>query len=490
MDGACGVNWSAFHSSYDEKIDGCAITAGCGDWCWATGEGALPEHGKYRIEYEVKSIDTDNIAEIRVGVASRGANVHQQETWEPEGCYFWLSYRNGDGSYLVADGRYAQEKLSQESCEGSKIEVVVDQDASTVEFRLDGEPVVDEGGTACKLSVKPEHKRDLTPAACVYWAPSAVTLVTVEPIRPIMRKVSNAERREARRMQENQRLATANEMRKMSEAQRLQITAENRDKRLKPSALRDEPLCPELRLKDCITNTPVLNATVTVAQVDESGHDIVPGTERKLETGPGGTVDMRQLSGLPDGVTHRVVIDGGEHTNPDAFLVTPPVLASGTTNRLVEKRPDHWRVVLKWDDVPKDLDAHLIWKRSDGPAEHVYYSEKKSAGGDADLDIDVTDGKGPETITFRARACDANPDGTPVQYHFYVHNYSGDPSMKVKSRAQVSLYDSQGTTNIYSIEDARGDDASHRYWSVFKLSSNGELVVTNELRKDEPNLAE
>ena len=57
----------------------------------------------------------------------------------------------------------------------------MDQDASTIEFRLDGAPV-GKGGTACKLTVKPEHMRDLTPAAHVGYAGSALTLVAVEAV--------------------------------------------------------------------------------------------------------------------------------------------------------------------------------------------------------------------------------------------------------------------------------------------------------------------
>ena len=171
--------WGACHSSYDGKVQGGAITAGCGERRWATGEGTLPAHGKYRIQYEVNSTDSGDIADIRVGVASRAARVDQQDTWEPQGCYFWLSHRGGDGTFLVEDGTYVKKDIPQESHAGSIIEVIVDQSAATVEFRLDGAPVGGkEAGT--KLKVKREHQRDLTPAACVYWEPSAVTLVAVE----------------------------------------------------------------------------------------------------------------------------------------------------------------------------------------------------------------------------------------------------------------------------------------------------------------------
>ena len=82
---------------------------------------------------------------------------------------------------MCADRTRVQHRIPQESRAGSTIEVIVDQDASTLEFRLDGAPV-GKGGTACTLTVKPEHKGDLTPAACVRLAYSALTLVAVEAV--------------------------------------------------------------------------------------------------------------------------------------------------------------------------------------------------------------------------------------------------------------------------------------------------------------------
>ena len=120
-----------------------------------------------------------------MGVASRAAQLEDQyggaSVLASKGCYCWTSYRSGRGSVLYADGSDVQRDIPQESRAGSTIEIIVDQDASTVEFRLDGAPV-GKGGTACKLTVKPEHKRDLTPAACVWDPGSALTLVAVEAV--------------------------------------------------------------------------------------------------------------------------------------------------------------------------------------------------------------------------------------------------------------------------------------------------------------------
>ena len=116
-----------------------------------------------------------------MGVASRAARVEDQQFSTAKGCYYWESYQSGDGSILRADGSCVQGGIPQESRAGSTIEIIVDQDASTVEFCLDGAPV-GKRGTACKLTVEPEHKRDLTPAAMVRGAGSALTLVAVEKV--------------------------------------------------------------------------------------------------------------------------------------------------------------------------------------------------------------------------------------------------------------------------------------------------------------------
>ena len=133
------------------------------------------------MQYRVDRIDSDADYDILVGVASRAARVEDRHGDTPKGCYFWESYWSGDGSHLRADGSWVQDDIPQESRAGSTIEIIVDQDASTVEFRLDGAPV-GKGGTVCKLTVKPEHKRDLTPAACVAYSGSALTLVAVEAV--------------------------------------------------------------------------------------------------------------------------------------------------------------------------------------------------------------------------------------------------------------------------------------------------------------------
>ena len=176
--------WGSYHNLYTDpnQIEAGTITKGCGNDRWATGTDTLPVLGKYCIQYRVISIGRAE-EDIYVGVASRVKRVDEVGwTPHPYGAYCWISYCRGDsGSRLYADEELVQRDIPQQSKEGSIIKVIVDQDNSTVEFRLDGAPVGNDA-TACKLTVKPEHKLYLTPAACVYHSKSSLTLVSVSAL--------------------------------------------------------------------------------------------------------------------------------------------------------------------------------------------------------------------------------------------------------------------------------------------------------------------
>ena len=162
-------------AAYKGKIRGSAITAGCGGAHWATGTRTLPVQGRYRIQYRVDGVAFGNVTDLYIGVASRAAKVEDQPSLKPEGCYYWLSHCSGDSSLMRADGATVQDGIPHQSRTGSSIELIVDQGTGAVEFRLDTEPV----GT---VTVKSEHRRDLTPVACVSKAGSALTLVAVEGV--------------------------------------------------------------------------------------------------------------------------------------------------------------------------------------------------------------------------------------------------------------------------------------------------------------------
>lgn len=129
-----------------------------------------------------------------------------------------------------------------------------------------------------------------------------------------------------------------------------------------------------------------------------------------------------------------------------------------------------WRIVLEWNGEPKDLDAHLITS-----SYHVFFGNPNGQNGDesVNLDVDDTDGYGPETITISSM----NKDTT---YRFYVHDFSnaatGDSSELEKSDAVVKLYMPNGDVYQYDVPAGKGV-----LWNVFEIS-NGKVKEIGDMK--------
>ena len=128
---------------------------------------------------------------------------------------------------------------------------------------------------------------------------------------------------------------------------------------------------------------------------------------------------------------------------------------------------DGLRVVLQWGPEPKDLDSHLSF-----PGKHIYFSNK--AGSDSKLDVDDTDGFGPETITI-----DKKHPGE--KYLYAVHNYTeggkkGSISISTISKAKVFVYiGSSLVRTFYPPKNKVGNT-----WVVFGIGDNGEFYDINK----------
>lgn len=121
------------------------------------------------------------------------------------------------------------------------------------------------------------------------------------------------------------------------------------------------------------------------------------------------------------------------------------------------------RIRLSWGLNPGDLDSHLVKKTDDTINYHIYYSNDSDYTTGDNLDLDDTDGEGPETVTIQ------NLDGNAL-YTYYVHNYDGDHSGKIKdSGASVKI--SSGDTELtYYPPSEEGI-----YWKVFEIE-NGVII--------------
>ncbi len=96
------------------------------------------------------------------------------------------------------------------------------------------------------------------------------------------------------------------------------------------------------------------------------------------------------------------------------------------------------RVVLSWNETPTDLDAHLRTPTIGNDSYHIFWNNTGSETEPpyAVLDVDETEGFGPETITIH--------DPQAGTYNYWVHNWSED-ALLAGSGAVVEVYDSSST---------------------------------------------
>jgi hypothetical protein len=132
------------------------------------------------------------------------------------------------------------------------------------------------------------------------------------------------------------------------------------------------------------------------------------------------------------------------------------------------------RIVLTWDESPKDLDSYLMVPKKNYPKlkDTIYYSNKKPSGADAYLDLDDTTSFGPETITI-----DKTHSGV---YCYLVNRYSSKP--KTMTGARVKVYITDGRILDYSWDSASGSESAEN-WAVFELDTTGGTMKINDLNK-------
>jgi len=120
---------------------------------------------------------------------------------------------------------------------------------------------------------------------------------------------------------------------------------------------------------------------------------------------------------------------------------------------------------LTWGANPGDLDAHLV-----GPNNyHIGFSTpgNSDASPFASLDVDNTNGNGPEIISVVKFE-------TPGTYIFSVHNFSGTPSITTSpARVELSL---EGVNRVFN--PPAGETAADLTWNVFELVVDVSFNVT------------
>lgn len=135
--------------------------------------------------------------------------------------------------------------------------------------------------------------------------------------------------------------------------------------------------------------------------------------------------------------------------------------------------PGECRVTLAWGSAPRDLDIHV--KTSDG--QEVSYTTRETKNSSVKLDIDVTKGYGPETMTFL-------PD-KGIKYRVFVHNYSNDTEL-YKSEAILFFLSYNNSNNIELRISQDSHSKDYTYWDCFELDDRGIPVIINKVTMRDP----
>ena len=236
-------------------------------------------------------------------------------------------------------------------------------------------------------------------------------------------------------------------------------------------------------------NSKVLAGGVVVIHSRDDPRSTVDSPVFRAITVPYTGADVKLPPGLPADciVTVSPDIPGYSNEYSEKFvLYGNERLASETMKMMLSESNitgSEWRVVLTWDADPSDLDLYCL---TNFHPNRVYFGANNKGGqndpnkGNIELDIDVRDGFGPETITF-------TPDPTK-KYRFLVHNYSGNSRKTMaSSQAKIVIHKGSGRPVQFDVPVdivVNSDNECARFWHVFDLI-NGVMVPVNVVLVDD-----
>lgn len=177
-----------------------------------------------------------------------------------------------------------------------------------------------------------------------------------------------------------------------------------------------------------------LEAEVTNPDI-HFAHLIENGTQRMVRVKEGHVFEKLVLSPGSNQIILQV-----KHPKTDAIYSDHVVLYSAVPKKDI-------KVILTWDTDGTDVDLHVV-----NPAGvHCYFGNTETPEG-GKLDVDITDGYGPEIFT------QSNADRG--QYEIKVHYYSSHGNPQTVAKVQVILFEGLDMEKKYNFEKVlvRTDD--------------------------------
>ncbi len=211
----------------------------------------------------------------------------------------------------------------------------------------------------------------------------------------------------------------------------------------------------------------ILSAVVKDQRISEATVII----QKNGATSANGTTDSQGMANLntefSDSVDSLIIVKKPGYSN---LVAKCP--CKGMTYALspVMTNLDGLRIVLNWGATPRDIDSHIAF-----PGNHIYWRQKFGpAGADANLDVDDTDGFGPETITISKKHA-----GESYVYavHDFTNNSNPNSNGLSQSNAKVLVYIGQSLVRSYYVPNQTGN-----LWTVFRITPEGEFQDINTMR--------
>jgi hypothetical protein len=224
-------------------------------------------------------------------------------------------------------------------------------------------------------------------------------------------------------------------------------------------------------------DTKVLVLDATVKDKVVSGAEVIlqkdGQTSVTAQTGPDGKVSF---SGPFGGVDDGSVLLIAKKQGFSNLVVRCP--CNGLTYAMspVMQKLDGMRIVLNWGAKPADLDSHVVYDD-----QHVFFSNRR--GKDANLDVDDTNGFGPETITLEKKHVGS-------RYVYAVHNFTEGHikgSRSISNSGDVKVFVYIGSSLVRTFRPPR--DQKGNVWIVFAVGEQGEFYDINKFA-DSPSQSE